>query len=63
LIHLECSAFTGENIETIFNLITKQIFQKLDDGILLLNEHQPINNIIDIKEPSQKEDQSRCSSC
>jgi hypothetical protein len=65
LIHLECSAFTGENIETIFSLMTKNILKKIDEGSLILNENMVMNNIIDIRnEPPKEEAQAgRCSSC
>lgn len=60
LIHLECSAFTGENIENIFNLMTKNILNKIEDGTLVLNE----NSIMYIKnEPNSDGKSSICSSC
>jgi len=61
---LECSAFTGENIENIFNLMTKNIFNKIEDGTLVLNENTILNNVIDIKNESNNDSNSSiCSSC
>jgi hypothetical protein len=66
LIHLECSAFTGENIETIFNIMTKNILKKIDDGNIILNESIAMNNnIIDIRNeiPKEVEQSNRCANC
>lgn len=63
LIHLECSAFTGENIETIFNLMTKTIIKRIEEGVLIMNENPGLlPNIIDIK-PESIPDKSGCTSC
>lgn len=34
LIHFECSALTGENIDEIFTTISKHIINKIDNGII-----------------------------
>ena len=34
LIHFECSAFTGDNVDEIFTSITKHIMNKIENGII-----------------------------
>lgn len=34
LIHFECSAFSGENIDDIFTTLAKHIMTKVDNGII-----------------------------
>lgn len=64
LIHLECSAYTGENIDTVFHLATKNILKKIEDGILVMNENPVIQNIIEIKESSNENQvDNRCGNC
>jgi len=64
LIHLECSALTGENIETIFNLMTKNILNKLEEGTIQLNDNQLLNKIV-IKADTPIEDKREqyCANC
>jgi hypothetical protein len=37
-LFLECSAFSGENIEEVFGRLTKQIVSKLDSGEVPLDQ-------------------------
>jgi Ras-related protein Rab-4B len=34
LIHYECSAFTGGNVDEIFTSLTKHIINKIENGII-----------------------------
>jgi GTPase SAR1 family protein len=34
LIHYECSAYTGDNVDEIFNTVTKHIINKIENGII-----------------------------
>lgn len=34
MIHFECSAFTGDNVDEIFTSITKHIMNKIENGII-----------------------------
>jgi hypothetical protein len=34
LIHYECSAYTGENLDEIFTSLTKHIINKIENGII-----------------------------
>ena len=34
LIHFECSAFTGNNVDEIFTSVTKHIINKIENGII-----------------------------
>ena len=34
ILHLECSALTGENIDEIFSLLSKNILGKIDNGLI-----------------------------
>jgi len=56
----------GENIEQAFNLICKNIIQKIEDGIIVLDEN-PLKKLVraPIEEEIQNEEtnKSRCSSC
>ena len=64
VIHLECSALTGENIEAIFNLMTKNILNKIEEGTLQLNDNSLMNRIV-IKSETQTEEQrgQYCAKC
>lgn len=34
LIHFECSAYTGDNVDEIFTSLTKHIINKIENGII-----------------------------
>lgn len=53
LIHFECSALSGENIEEAFAKTAKSIIQKLKDGILELEPKKIDNFIINEKTEEQ----------
>jgi hypothetical protein len=40
-MHFECSAFTGDNVDNIFNMMTKNILKRIEDGIVVLEENRP----------------------
>ena len=66
MLHLECSALNGENIEEAFNLLCKNIIQKIEEGVIVLDDN-PLKKLVKptIEEESQNEDasKSRCASC
>ena len=66
LLHLECSALNGENIEEAFNLLCKNIIQKIEEGIIVLDDN-PLKKLIKptIDEENQNDDANkfRCNSC
>ena len=37
MLHFECSANSGENIEELFKGITKNLLNKIDDGLISSN--------------------------
>ena len=34
LLHFECSAYNGENVDEVFICLTKNIMNKIDNGII-----------------------------
>lgn len=58
IVFFECSALTGENIEEVFNKTAKSLIQKIDDGVIELEEKKiPII----LKEPVAAQNNSACS--
>jgi len=66
LLYLECSALNGENIEEAFNLLGKNIIQKIEEGIIVLDDN-PLKKLIKptIDEEIQNDDANKykCASC
>lgn len=61
-MHFECSAFTGENVENIFNMMTKNIVNKVEEGSIILEENKIQPNIISLNtSPQETEIKSYCS--
>lgn len=64
LIHLECSALTGENIETVFNLMAKNILNKVEEGTIQLAENPLLSRIVIKTEPILDEKNKQyCANC
>lgn len=61
LIHFECSAVTGENIEDVFMKTARTILQKIDDGQIIMEEKR-IDNFI-INEPKDVPQQTCYGNC
>lgn len=65
-MHFECSALNGENIEEAFNLLCKNIIQKIEEGVIVLDDNplkkliKPTNEDENISDDTNK---SRCASC
>ena len=66
LLILECSALNGENIVQAFYLLCKNIIQKIEEGVIVLDDN-PLKKLVkpSIEEENQSEDasKSRCASC
>lgn len=66
LLHLECSALNGENIEEAFSLLCKNIIKKIEEGIIVLDDNR-LKKLVKptVDEENQNEDVniSRCASC
>ncbi|MCQ2820201.1 MAG: hypothetical protein MJ252_23290 [archaeon] len=60
LIHFECSALSGENIEEVFGKTAKSILQKIKTGVIEMEEKKIDNFIINEQPPA--ENNSGCSS-
>lgn len=67
LIFFECSAFTGDNIDEAFFVLTKNILKKIEDGNLVLDQNNPFNkgSVFDLKTDKEEENKKAtyCSSC
>ncbi len=61
---MECSALTGENIEAVFNLMTKSILNKVEEGVIQLSDNPLLNRIILKSEPEKEEkSEAYCAKC
>lgn len=54
LIHFECSALSGENIEEVFGKTSKSILQKIKDGTIEMETKKINNFVIDDKQEEEK---------
>lgn len=64
IMYYECSALNGENIDTIFTMMAKNIVNKVDDGTIELDNNRPKPLIIISPEISTENKQSySCASC
>ena len=61
LIFFECSALDGENVENIFNMVTKNVLKRMEEGLINSN---PIKKI-DIKpfNDNEKDEKKGYCSC
>ena len=55
LIYFECSAVTGENIEDVFMKTARSIMQKIEEGIIVMNEKKIDNFIINETKDTPKQ--------
>jgi len=65
LLHFECSALNGENIDEAFNALCRNILQKISDGIIQL-DIDPLKKFIKpIGETDQLNDEQKyqCWKC
>lgn len=70
LIHFECSAFTGDNVDEIFTSLTKHIINKIENGIIepssvISSYASTVKNVV-LNTSSEKnivEDEWKCNSC
>ncbi len=61
---MECSALTGENIETVFNLMTKSILNKVEEGAIQLAENPLLSRIVIKSDPILDENKEQyCAKC
>ena len=66
MLHFECSALNGENIEEAFNSLCRNIIQKIDDGIIQMDEDPLKKHIKPIGESDQQNEESQkyqCAKC
>jgi len=64
LMHFECSAVTGENIDNIFHSISKSVITKVDEGIIELDDDRKLREkIIDLDIPPEEPKKGICQSC
>lgn len=67
MIHYECSAFTGENIDEIFTSVAKHVINKIDNGIIepssVASCGYGYKMVKEKQTNSQKENISSCSNC
>ena len=61
LIHFECSALSGENIEEAFAKTAKSILQKLKDGTIELEPKKIDNFIINEKTEDKVANNNNCN--
>ena len=61
---MECSALTGENIETVFNLMAKSILNKVEEGAILLAENPLLTRIVIKSDPLVDDKREQyCAKC
>ena len=65
LLHYECSALSGDNIEESFSALCRNILQKIDDGIIQMDDDPLKKFIKPIGELDQENDEQRyqCWKC
>jgi GTPase SAR1 family protein len=62
LIFFECSALDGENVENIFNMVTKNVVKRMEEGLINSNS-DPIKKIdIKVENDEKKKGYCQCSS-
>ena len=65
LLHYECSALNGENIDEAFNALCRNILQKIDDGIIEMDDDPLKKFIKPIGETDQQTEEQKyqCWQC
>lgn len=64
ILHFDCSALNGENVEEAFYVLCKSILKKIQDGVLNLDDN-PLNNIVTpfVEEEKIEVSKNYCSNC
>lgn len=64
ILHLECSALNGENIDEIFSLLSKNILSKIDNGLINPNSIMANSTFVKTKKDNLNGNNSlSCSKC
>lgn len=63
ILHLECSALTGENIDEIFSLLSKNILGKIDNGLINPDSIMANSSFTKIKKDNLSGNNSNSVSC
>jgi hypothetical protein len=70
LIHFECSAFTGDNVDEIFTSLTKHIINKIENGIIepssVISSYASTVKNVNLAssiEKNKSEEEWKCNSC
>lgn len=63
ILYLECSALDGEGVEDIFKTASKNIVNKIENGVIIIDDGKNVNKIIPKKKDDETNNYNRCNSC